>query len=337
MLPASRRQTILIIDDTITNLKVAVEYLQAYSFEILTARSGEMGIDRAQLTQPDLILLDVQMPGIDGFETCRRLKANPATKDIPIIFMTVLTESAATVRGLEAGAVDFVSKPIDATELLARVTTHLKVRALQDQLHHANEQLEARVRERTAALEEEIAQRTRHQGEKETLLELVRQQSEQLRQVTQVLLNSQAEQQHTLQIDVVQIERDLGQLEAQLNLARQLAESGGQPAAGPLFGAIDGALRILASVRQYTRQVSSHLDQATSAQQHLRDNPLLNLSDREYEVFQLLVQGRSNGEIAEILVLAKTTVSTHQRRIMEKLGVSDLSSLVKFAIQHNLV
>jgi ATP/maltotriose-dependent transcriptional regulator MalT len=188
------------------------------------------------------------------------------------------------------------------------------------------------VRERTAALEEEIAQRTRHQGENETLLELVRQQSEQLRQVTQVLLNSQAEQQHTLQIDVVQIERDLGQLESQLNLARQLIDAG----SGQAGGAIDGALRILASVRQYTRQVSSHLDQATSVQQHLRDNPLLNLSDREYEVFQLLVQGRSNGEIAEILVLAKTTVSTHQRRIMEKLGVSDLSSLVKFAIQHNL-
>src|SRR5690242_19119134 len=80
MLPASKRQTILIIDDTITNLKVAVEYLQAYSFEIQTARNGEMGIDRAQLARPDLILLDVQMPGIDGFETCRRLKANPATK-----------------------------------------------------------------------------------------------------------------------------------------------------------------------------------------------------------------------------------------------------------------
>ncbi|HYF61921.1 MAG TPA: response regulator [Herpetosiphonaceae bacterium] len=333
MLPASKRQTILIIDDTITNLKVAVEYLQAYSFEILTARNGEMGIDRAQLAQPDLILLDVQMPGIDGFETCRRLKANPATKDIPIIFMTVLTESAATVRGLEAGAVDFVSKPIEATELLARVTTHLKVRALQEQLHHANEQLEERVRERTAALEEEITQRIRHQGEKETLLELVRQQSEQLREITQVLLNSQAEQQHTLQIDVVQIERDLGQLEAQLSLARQLIDAGSVQAGG----AIDGAQRILSSVRQYTLQVSSHLDQATSVQQHLRGNPLLNLSDREYEVFQLLVQGRSNGEIAEILVLAKTTVSTHQRRIMEKLGVSDLPSLVKFAIQHNLV
>jgi CheY-like chemotaxis protein len=100
MMPAvHKRQTILVIDDNITNLKVAVEHLKAYSFEILTARDGETGIQRALLARPDLILLDVQMPGIDGFETCRRLKANPTTAAIPMIMMTVLSETADKVRG----------------------------------------------------------------------------------------------------------------------------------------------------------------------------------------------------------------------------------------------
>jgi DNA-binding response OmpR family regulator/DNA-binding CsgD family transcriptional regulator len=335
---ASKQQRILIVDDTITNLKVAVEYLQAYSFEILTARNGAMGIERAQLALPDLILLDVQMPGIDGFETCRRLKANPVTSAIPIIFMTVLSEAADKVRGLEAGAVDFVSKPIDAAELLARVTTHLKMRALQEQLQAANERLEERVRERTAALEGEIAQRIRSQEEREKLLELLRQQSEQLRELTQLLLESQTEQQQTLQVDIHQIERDLALLDGHLTQARQLLEQSNTLRPTSLIvEAIQAALDVLGHARQYTQLVSSHLDQATSAQQSVRANPLLNLSDREYEVFQLLVQGRSNAEIAELLVLAKTTVSTHQRRIMDKLGISDLSSLIKFAIHHKLV
>src|SRR5215471_5077046 len=85
------RATILVIDDTSTNLRVAVEHLKAHKFEVLTARTGEAGVDRARLARPDLILLDVQMPGMDGFEACRRLKAHPLTSDIPVIFMTVLT------------------------------------------------------------------------------------------------------------------------------------------------------------------------------------------------------------------------------------------------------
>src|SRR5690242_19236362 len=105
------RGTVLVIDDNVTNLKVASEHLKAESFEVLTARDGESGIDRAKLGQPDVILLDVQMPGIDGFETCRLLKAEEKTKDIPIIFMTVLTNVEDKLRGFAAGGVDYVPKP----------------------------------------------------------------------------------------------------------------------------------------------------------------------------------------------------------------------------------
>ncbi len=126
--------TILIVDDITANLKVAVEHLKLYNFEVLTARTGEAGIERARLAQPDLILLDVQMPGIDGFETCRRLKADPQTSAIPVIFMTVLTNVEDKLKGFAAGGVDYVPKPFQVEELIARVNTHLTIYRLQREL-----------------------------------------------------------------------------------------------------------------------------------------------------------------------------------------------------------
>jgi CheY-like chemotaxis protein len=97
---------ILIVDDTPANLKMLVEYLEHYGFGARITRSGENALQRVQYDPPDLILLDVLMPGLDGFETCRRLKANAETRDIPIIFMTALASTEDKVKGFEAGAVD---------------------------------------------------------------------------------------------------------------------------------------------------------------------------------------------------------------------------------------
>jgi DNA-binding response OmpR family regulator len=148
------QRLILLIDDNITNLKVAIEHLRVANYEILTARSGDVGVTRAEEARPDLILLDVKMAGIDGFETCRRLKANPHTADIPVIFMTALTETEDKVRGLEAGAVDYVTKPLDAAELLARVNTHPQLHVLQEELRQSNAQLTHTVKRLQAALAE---------------------------------------------------------------------------------------------------------------------------------------------------------------------------------------
>jgi DNA-binding response OmpR family regulator len=122
--------TILIVDDNPTNLNVLVDYLEEYGFEIMIAKSGEIGLKRVKVTKPDIILLDVMMPGIDGFETCRQLKANEHTRDIPIIFMTALDNVEDKVRGFELGAVDYVTKPIEQKEVLARINTHLSIRDL---------------------------------------------------------------------------------------------------------------------------------------------------------------------------------------------------------------
>ena len=122
--------TILIVDDNPANLGVLTHALEAHGFRVLVAHRGEVGIQIAQLAQPNLILLDVVLPDIDGFETCRRLKANEVTKDIPVLYMTVLTEAAEKVKGFQAGGVDYFTKPFQEEEVMVRFTTHLRIQQL---------------------------------------------------------------------------------------------------------------------------------------------------------------------------------------------------------------
>jgi two-component system sensor histidine kinase/response regulator len=160
MEPAGPR-SILIVDDVSANLQLVTGHLEARGYTALVARSGPEAIERAQFAHPDLILLDVVMPGIDGFETCRRLKQNEATRDIPVIFMTALTATGDKVEGFRAGAVDYVTKPLNADEVLVRVDTHLTLDALRRQLAAQNRQLrrEIAARERVqAALERSNAE-----------------------------------------------------------------------------------------------------------------------------------------------------------------------------------
>jgi signal transduction histidine kinase len=140
---------ILIVDDTPTNLQVLSESIRLVGWTTLVATDGETAIAQAEYALPDLILLDVMMPGIDGFETCRRLKESPITAAIPVIFMTALSDTLDKVKGLDIGAVDYITKPFQQEEVLARVKLHLK-------LYHLTQTLEQRVTERTAALSESL-------------------------------------------------------------------------------------------------------------------------------------------------------------------------------------
>jgi signal transduction histidine kinase len=171
--PVSERPrfTILVVDDNPANLAALVDYLEGQGNRVLVAQDGEEGLGRARFAAPDLILLDVRMPpGIDGLETCRRLKAEPRTRDIPVIFMTAMGATSDTLAGLEAGAVDYVTKPFCLAEVAVRIEIHLSLRALQQQLLAQNRQLEKEVAERREAqaalqrhhddLEGLVAQRT---------------------------------------------------------------------------------------------------------------------------------------------------------------------------------
>ncbi|HCF27401.1 MAG TPA: hypothetical protein DEV81_09425, partial [Cyanobacteria bacterium UBA11049] len=144
----TERSAILIVDDIPANLEVLFNFLAGYGFKILVAEDGESAIEKAEYALPELILLDIIMPGIDGFETCRRLKANESTRDIPVIFLTALSETVDKVKGLQLGAVDYITKPLQHEEVLARVQTHLRLRNLTKQLQAQNLQLEQEIKQR---------------------------------------------------------------------------------------------------------------------------------------------------------------------------------------------
>lgn len=149
----SKKGAVLIVDDTPTNLEVLVDYLTVSGFDIFVATDGESALEQLNHVRPDLILLDVMMPGIDGFETCRRLKKSKETKDIPVIFMTALSDTVDKLKGFDVGAVDYVTKPIQHEEMLARVTTHLTIRTLQRRLEEQNVYLQQEIAERKRAEE----------------------------------------------------------------------------------------------------------------------------------------------------------------------------------------
>jgi len=122
--------TILVVDDTPANLAILFTGLRNAGYKVLINERGDIALQTAAYALPDLIILDVMMPGIDGFETCRRLKEDPRTRDIPVILMTALTDPIDEVTGLRAGAVDYIIKPIHVEVVLARISTHLTLRKL---------------------------------------------------------------------------------------------------------------------------------------------------------------------------------------------------------------
>lgn len=134
--------TILIVDDNAKNVQVLGTILMDAKYRVAVAHRGQLVFDLLPKVKPDLILLDIMMPEMDGYEVCRRLKADPAAAEIPIIFLTAKTETDDIVLGFDLGAADFVTKPFRAKELLARVQTHISLTRLQQSLKKKNQELE---------------------------------------------------------------------------------------------------------------------------------------------------------------------------------------------------
>lgn len=166
----TEKDVVLVVDDTPSNLDVMSAFLDGAGLEVLVAQDGESAIQKVNYVIPDLILLDVMMPGIDGFETCERLKENESIRDIPIIFMTALADTSYKVKGLKLGAVDYITKPFQKQEVLARIKLHLQLRRLAKTLEYKNQRLLQEIEEHTKArtalqqlthaLEERVEQRT---------------------------------------------------------------------------------------------------------------------------------------------------------------------------------
>jgi signal transduction histidine kinase len=182
---------ILLIDDTPDNLRFLSDLLAKAGYSVRKVISGEMGIESALLEPPDLVLLDVKMPGLNGYEVCARLKASDRTAHIPVIFLSGLDEEAEKVVAFQSGGVDYILKPFQMVEVLARIETHLRISRLQQQLQQKNAQLEQEIEQRNSA---ETALQILNQG----LEARIQERTASLQHENQQLLSLQTELQQAL-------------------------------------------------------------------------------------------------------------------------------------------
>ena len=358
-----QKSVVLIVDDVLANLALLSRQIREANYRVLGAESGMRAIEQVRRVKPDIILLDVVMPGLDGFETCRLLKDNPETRDIPIIFLTALSETVDKVRGFELGGVDYITKPVQSAEVLARLKTHLTIVQLQRELSEHNQTLEQQVTERTDALahanqelqsanqqlamsnqqlantnqtlKTEVLRRKRSEEEKDNLLATIRQQSDQLSHLTNLLLDAQQAQRRGLAEGLrEQAEKNLSFVTSNLDLIYQ--HFANQNVKNPkLLQNLKKAQELLSQTQNYLQSVE--WETQTAEEKQLRDSPLLKLAAREREVLQLIIEGRSSPDIAELLSVTPKTVYTYRSRILKKLGMTDVAELIQFAITHQLV
>jgi two-component system, sensor histidine kinase and response regulator len=182
---------ILLIDDTPDNLRFLSDLLSKAGYTVRKVISGEMGLEAAQIEPPDLILLDVKMPGLNGYSVCDRLKVSERTAEIPVIFLSAMDEELDKVMAFEAGGVDYITKPFQLVEVLARIEMHLQVSRLRQQLQQQNAQLQQEIAQRTSA--ESALERLNHE------LEIrIRERTLELQATNKLLLGLQTELQQAL-------------------------------------------------------------------------------------------------------------------------------------------
>jgi two-component system, sensor histidine kinase and response regulator len=167
---ASTKQTILLADDNPENLDLLSRVLEAEGYHIRTARNGQLALNSIMASPPDIALIDIHMPVMDGYALCREIKNNPGIASTPVIFISAIGESFNKVIAFDLGAVDYISKPIDPREVVARVQTHMKVSDLQKQLLQQNNRLEILVQERTEALDHALEE-LRHVNQRLMILD----------------------------------------------------------------------------------------------------------------------------------------------------------------------
>ena len=167
------KQTILIVDDNPKNLQLLGNILKESDYKLEFGTNGIEALEWLEDKKFDLVLMDIMMPGMDGYEACRKIRQDEKYNDMPIIFLTAKTDKESIVEGFKAGAQDYISKPFDMNELLARVTTHLALRSSKDKLNELNSLLEEKVRERTLELENANAQLSNLDQAKTEFLNLI--------------------------------------------------------------------------------------------------------------------------------------------------------------------
>ncbi|MEX0331198.1 MAG: response regulator transcription factor [Puniceicoccaceae bacterium] len=295
-----RQGTVLVIDDVPENLAVVFDVLSSAGYEVLVVESGEIALERMELMRPDLILLDVRLPGADGFSICRQLKSEPETAEIPVIMMTGLNETKDMVTGFKAGAVDYVCKPVAPEEVLVRVDTHIQLRRLRIELQKRNKDLLREVRRRKRA----------------------ERQLEQSLDQAVLLIDEEGSTQFATERAWDLLSRFFpdAPLAGLPPALKDWLDSGDDPThefenpQGILFAkrfsSTTGSGSVLKLEERLTVPSSEQLQS-------------LGLTPKEAEVLYWMAQGKTSPEIATILESAPNTVKKHAQRIYQKLGVEN--------------
>lgn len=296
-----RRDTVLVVDDEPDSLRFLTDTLEGAGITVLVATSGAAALDLLGHIVPDLVLMDAVMPGLDGFETTVRMKANPAWSHVPVIFMTGLVESEHVIEAFEVGGVDYVRKPVNVQELLARVRVHMgHARAV----HASTASLDATGRMMMATdtrgfllwctpLAEQAINRISPGWRKEdaTL-------PDQLRSIVERLLARRDTRGATVRME--------------------------QP---------NGALELVLIAQHRENEVLIRLNELNPAVDLARLHDQLGLTEREAEVLLWISYGKSNGLISDVLSISPRTVQKHLERIYEKLGVETRAAAAAVAIK----
>lgn len=328
---------ILIVDDNADDLNLLAMQLRRANYIVLEAETGENCLTLLNQIQPDLILLDVVMPGINGFETCRRIKAIPHLADIPVVFLTSLGDVEEKVTGFKVGGVDFLVKPSQKEELIARIENQLALKRSRLEVSELNQQLEEHMQKRLVELHNESLWRRQYEQEVAKLLETVRHQGQQLGTLMQYCIDGPGAERFDMASILVGLPHAyLNLLREHLSLAHVHAEASQDRTASLLVTEhLSAGIELLNSLDEQLER---------SAEKQFKDsevtpkapNALAKLSTREQEILRLIADGSSNSEIAQLLSLAEPTVRVYRSRIMGKLQLDDATSLIKFAIKHNL-
>ena len=313
-------KTVMVVDDVPANVDVVLGLLHESGCRVLVADSGFRGIEQLELELPDLILLDLMMPGMDGIETCLRIKAREEWKHIPVVMMTAADELSKKLAAFEAGAVDFLTKPIQPEEVLARVRTHLHIRELQAQLETMNRNLTQKNQE----LAEEIELRLDAEKQLETSLE-------------QSLMISNREGEILFATRQAQLLLDTFFCSA---LKHQLPPELHAWLTGPdnhkpfnVTHKKRGEIQIDHFALSTSRNLSLMRIEHRNGDRGPQALLALGLTAREAEVLYWITEGKTNPEIAIILDSSINTVKKHANNLFTKLGVETRTAAARAALQ----
>jgi DNA-binding response OmpR family regulator len=297
------RNIVLVVDDSPETLRLLTDAIEAAGMTVLVAREGEHALSIVEKVMPDVILMDALMPGMDGFETCRRLKRNSTLAHVPVIFMTGLTETQDIVKGLEAGGVDYVTKPIDPDELLARIRVHLANARLANSARAA---LDVSGRYLLATNTSGGVLWCTPQTAK--LLGLAfgdfHGEGDLLPPKVQEWLQKRALSDNK-SADTIVLASDLSPLKLQFSYVGQVAPE----------------------------EILLRLVEGEIENENLVLKRKLQLTQRESEVLMWIARGKSNRDIAEILNLSPRTVNKHLEQIYAKLGVENRAAAAALAVR----